>query len=524
MVPLLALALVAYLALALSRFDFDPLDGGTASVELGIVPAQDPRARTVDEEVVRAVEARSFNRELRLRLGRPSRTVEIGAFWADSCEVRQLDFERFAQWFRERIRSDPSLEVPPGTLASTASGHRVAGHLGSPVTGVNYAGARAYCHAAGGRLPWAEEWEAMAAGAEGRLYPWGNEFDEGFWPYQDAYRNSAQPCGSHPGAATPEGVHDLAGNALEWSRGSRAEAVLGPRPGVHGAPADRPRGRALYALNSSWIHLEPARRSLHLGFRCVYDRPPRRRLAWGGELPRAVRVEGGTYPLGLPPEVRLARMAVLLPPAQLRQSGSLLARGDKGGRTLRVGVCEASRRDYGRFLDDPLVRLGLFANEHEPRDTDYLPADWERQLSSPDLPVTGIDWWAADAFARWAGGRLPTVEEWQQLASGEEGRAYPWGNDYRPGAAVTGDLPDPGLRPCEAEGLADLTASGLRHLAGNVSEWTQSIVVDQANYAMWVQGGNWVLPGAETAQSTFGRFVPLSQRSSGIGIRVVYDG
>lgn len=522
--PLLALAFLVYVVLLFSRFDFHALEGGTATVDLGIVPSQDARALAVDLEVVRAVDARAFNRELRLRLGRPSRRADLPGFWVDSCEVRQADFERFARWARERAKADPSSVPPPGTLASTATGHRVAGVLGSPASGVNHAGASAYCHAVGGRLPWAEEWEAAAAGTEGRLYPWGDEFDGESWPYQDPHRNSSQACGKHPGTSTPEGVHDLAGNALEWSRGSRADARLGGRPAVHGAPADRPRSRALYALNAAWINLAPERRSLHLGFRCVYDRPPRRRLPWGGNRPRVAEIPGGEYPLGLPADVRLARMAVLLPPTQLRQSRSLLGTDDSGPRKIKVGLCEVSRQDYRRFLKDPLVGLGLFANEHEPRNTEYSPAGWEDQQSDLGLPVTGVSWWAADAFARWAGGRLPTVEEWQLLASGAEGRAYPWGNEYRETAAVTGDLADPGPRPCDVEGLEDVTQDGVRHLGGNVSEWTQSIVADQASYAMWVQGGNWVLPGRETSQSVFGRFVPLNQRSAGIGIRVVYDG
>ena len=80
-----------------------------------------------------------------------------------------------------------------------------------------------------------------------------------------------------------------------------------------------------------------------------------------------------------------------------------------------------------------------------------------------------------------------------------------------------------GPRPCPAAELRDTSASGVLHLAGNVSEWTQSIAVDRGNYAMWVQDGNWLLPGHGTAQGSFGRLVPLNHRSPDIGIRVVYD-
>ena len=68
-----------------------------------------------------------------------------------------------------------------------------------------------------------------------------------------------------------------------------------------------------------------------------------------------------------------------------------------------------------------------------------------------------------------------------------------------------------------------MSAGGVHHLAGNVSEWTQSIAADRGNYAMWAQGGNWLLPGDRTALGSFGRLVPLNHRSPDIGIRIVYD-
>ena len=228
-------------------------------------------------------------------------------------------------------------------------------------------------------------------------------------------------------------------------------------------------------------------------------------------------------PVGLPPDVRLARLAVILPDAQLREARALLASAEDAARRIEVGRCEVSRREYGNFLADPLARSGLFANPQEPAGEDYVPEDWERQRTDPDLPVSGMSWWAADAFARWTGGRLPRSREWQLLAAGPEARLYPWGNRYDPGAAVTADLPEHGPRSCLTPAVRDSSAGGVLHLAGNVSEWTQSIAVERGNYAMWVQGGNWLLPGRETARGSFARLVPLNHRSPDIGIRVVYD-
>ena len=512
--PVSVLAVLILVVIVLTRLNLYTLHADTVVAELGINPATSEKANHVDQAVLQSITRQAFGERLRQRLNRPARTVKIKAFRTDICEVRQLDFERFAKWHNTHRGLQQQ-----DAIRSTSQGHRVAGQLNSPASGVDFESARAYCQALGGRLPWAEEWEAMASGLGGYIYPWGNHYSDQSWPYQEPDRNSAQRCGTHADAATPRGIQDLAGNVMEWSQGSRAVRMA--QPAAHGAPAVRVRARALYALNAAWLEIDPRTRSHHLGFRCVYDGVVSVKLPWGGEGPQTLQVDGGFYTLGLPADVRIARLAVLLPQQQLREAHKLLAQSaDAVRRRVNAGRCEVSRSDYRLFLSDPLVRLGLFANENEPGYTDYRPQDWDRQLENSGLPVTGISWWAADAFARWAGGRLPSVAEWQLLAAGPEGRAYPWGNVYADEATPAGE--QPGLRSCQQAGR-DTSPFGVRHLAGNVSEWTRSIAVDRGSYAMWVQGGNWLLPGQPTARTTFGRLVPLNHRSPDIGLRIIYD-
>ena len=311
----------------------------TVEVQLGALPAAAPRARNVDMHVLHAIASSAFGDELRRRLDHPAKIVWLDSFFLDRCEVRQIDFERFAGWHKMQGLGGTSANLPgsrpfPGELVSTSTGHAIAGQLKSPATGVDFEAARRYCIKAGGRLPWAEELEAAAAGRKGRLYAWGDEFDSGAWPYPDPLRNAARRCGSHGAADSPEGVHDLNTNAMEWSAGSLAVPVAGNRlPSVHGAPPDRVRGRALYSLNSAWVPVDPTTRSHYLGFRCAYDERPRSGLPWGNPAREVVRIEGGEFPIGLPLGVRLAPYAVARSNEALRASRSAFSSSDGGART-----------------------------------------------------------------------------------------------------------------------------------------------------------------------------------------------
>jgi len=87
-----------------------------------------------------------------------------------------------------------------------------------------------------------------------------------------------------------------------------------------------------------------------------------------------------------------------------------------------------------------------------------------------DHPVVLVSHPEAAAYCAWRGGRLPRETEWEAACRGKEGRIFPWGDRWRPGAArVRAD----GTAPVDAR-PGGATPSGIREMAGNVFEWTAS--------------------------------------------------
>jgi formylglycine-generating enzyme required for sulfatase activity len=124
------------------------------------------------------------------------------------------------------------------------------------------------------------------------------------------------------------------------------------------------------------------------------------------------------------------------------------------------------------------------------------PPHWRFGRVPPGLedhPVVHVSWKDAQAYASWAGKRLPTEVEWERAAKGGLGERYPYGAQFRDGLA---NIESPGTKPVgyhhsalDASGIpAASWARKIDDLCGNVQEWTASRYEDEARPFYSVRG------------------------------------
>jgi gamma-glutamyl hercynylcysteine S-oxide synthase len=199
--------------------------------------------------------------------------MQVKSFYVDKYPVTNEDFKKFL---------DTTHYQPKDTLnflRDWKDGAFPQGWDNRPVTWVSLEDARTFAAWAGKRLPHEWEWQYAAQGTDGRLYPWGEEWNASAVPVPDKSRTmrGPDPVDAHPSGASPFNVMDMVGNVWQWTEEFVDEHT---RAGIlRGGSYYQPQGSIwyfpqAYKLNEhgKLLMTSPSLdRSAALGFRCVKD-------------------------------------------------------------------------------------------------------------------------------------------------------------------------------------------------------------------------------------------------------------
>ncbi|OGK05740.1 MAG: hypothetical protein A2W80_04535 [Candidatus Riflebacteria bacterium GWC2_50_8] len=207
--------------------------------------------------------------------------------------------------------------------------------------------------------------------------------------------------------------------------------------------------------------------------------------------------------------------------------------------TFWIDKHEVTCAQYQRFLEDVRKHGHLWCHPNAPANKDHTPFHtyaWALKFSwvggqpprgMGNYPVVLADWYDAYAYAKWAGKRLPTEDEWEAAARGGDGREYPWGNTFSHDRCNAGD------QPLAVGSFPDgVSPWGVFDMAGNAAEWTTTAYEPRpadskpftGRYGLpIIRGGSWD-DNSKTCRSAARdvRRSPL-YRSTTVGFRCVSD-
>ncbi|HVE42203.1 MAG TPA: SUMF1/EgtB/PvdO family nonheme iron enzyme [Planctomycetota bacterium] len=221
----------------------------------------------------------------------------------------------------------------------------------------------------------------------------------------------------------------------------------------------------------------------------------------------------------------IVQQALSAPPGMVYVPAGKFMMG--GGRPVESPAGELSTAAF--YIDDREVTVAQYAEflavldsfghtpacpKEEPPNKKHFPEDWDNQKGQDS--VVGVDFWDANAYARWRQKRIPREAEWERAASFDPAgrRLYPWGPRYQ-----------------KDGGKSYL---GIEGLGSGVIEWTSDSFVKypwsqvdpgEFDERKKVLRGGWLLEeyGPEQAKVTYRHWQRPDYRNRRVGFRCVMD-
>ncbi len=160
--------------------------------------------------------------------------------------------------------------------------------------------------------------------------------------------------------------------------------------------------------------------------------------------------------------------------------------------------------------------------------------------SNDQFPVVNVSWDDANAYAQWAGGKLPGEDEWELAARGNDGRLFPWGNTWDNNnsnnwedTSMNGGGYHASNATVTENYLADKSPAICYDMAGNVREWCDtwyqsdlynslqlSFIAPATGTERVIRGGGFLDTTLEQSCAKRGHAVPLFSAED-LGFRIV---
>jgi formylglycine-generating enzyme required for sulfatase activity len=155
------------------------------------------------------------------------------------------------------------------------------------------------------------------------------------------------------------------------------------------------------------------------------------------------------------------------------------------------------------------------------------PGYWKAGKPPPgkgDHPVVDVTYEDAEAYAQWAGKKLPTREQWMRAYRGDNDWLFPWGDEYNAGRANVGDNPKYDTTSPVRDTPEDITPFKVHNMMGNASEFIRGTFSYRGEMWRVGKGAEFKLPGFRygigSAQFLYG----LDTTDRGVGFRCVREG
>ena len=192
------------------------------------------------------------------------------------------------------------------------------------------------------------------------------------------------------------------------------------------------------------------------------------------------------------------------------------------------------------ITEQPITRVSVetfLIDKYEVTNSQY--AEFVRQTSRPppshfvggrppagkeDHPVVNVSYDDAEAYAQWAGKKLPTHEQWMRAFRGDSPQLFPWGNQYDANHANVKENPRfPSTSPRDAT-PNDVSKFGVYNMVGNVSEMLVGSRFRKGNNFRVAKGAEWRLRGdIHGVGSMIFYYANNSENDESVGFRCVKE-